>query len=145
MNRLLLGLSLEVKDTGRLGFDHAIDLPQHGIAHDNGAGYGLDLQPRREIDDVAMRGDTRALAAVYCPEHDGARREADTKLWTMAKFCLDPVGSIREPLLNLECRPARPQWPVFERGRCSEQGQDAVAGEILHGARVTVDGGGGEA
>src|SRR4029077_496187 len=131
MNLLLLALSLEVKDAGKLGIHYPLDLPQHGVAHDDRAGRGLGLKPRGKIDDVAMRGDAGAFAAVHRSEHDGAGGEADAKKRTMAQLCLDSVAGSRKAFLYLQRRATRPERSVFKRSRRAEQRQNAVASEIL--------------
>ena len=48
-----------------------------------------------------------------------------------AEFSFNAVAGGGEPLLDLERGTAGPQRPVLERGWRAEQGQDAVAGEVL--------------
>src|SRR5689334_13671669 len=144
MNRLLLAFALELEDTGRLAFDHALDLPQHGIAHDDAARGRLGLESRRKIDDVPMRGHASALAAVNRAEHHGTGRETDAKKRTMTELGFDAIGRLCKPVLNFERSAAGAQRTVFERGRRAKQSEDAIACKILDRTAMAMDRSGGQ-
>src|SRR6185437_9474621 len=139
IDRLQLALALQAKQPGRLGLDHALHLSEQRLAHDDGAGSGLVLQPRRQIYDVAMGRDAGALAAIDGAEHHRPGGEADPQSRAHAEFSLDAVAGGGEPLLDLERGTAGAQRPVLERGWRAEQGQDAVAGEVLDGPAMMMD------
>ena len=145
MGRLQVTLSLEAKHAGRFGLDHAFDLPEHGVAHDDGAGSGLDLKARGKIDDVAMRRDAGTLAASTAPSTTGPVVRLIRSCGRKPISASNPVAGIGEPCLNLESCPAGPKRPVFKRRGRTEESQDPITGKVLDAAAVVMDGRGGQA
>ena len=139
VDRLRLGFSLETKNSGGFGVDYAFHLPEHRLAHDYSAGCCFHLEASCKIDDVAMSRDIGALAAIHRPQHDGPSGEANPQLRTTTEFGFDLVSGIGKPFLDLERCTASSQRPIFKRDRRAEQGQHAIAGEVLHAAAVAMD------
>ena len=129
-NPLALPLQLELQPLAPL--EQAPDRAMRRVVDEDGARRGRRLQPRRDVHGVAKGCVLDPRTGADLPHHDGAGRGSHPDA-----EALDPPATphLARVLLHLADDAERaadaPLGVVLPRGRRAEEGEDAVAGEIL--------------
>ena len=100
----------------------------------------MALETRGRVHDVAGGAVLDAAPSTDRPHHDKAGLDADPDAEGLrVVLASDRLGVLGGPPLDLEPSKDGPLDVVLVRHRCAEEGQNAVAGDILHGSAEPFD------
>ena len=103
------------------------------------AGRGHLLEARGEVRGVALGGIVHAEVVTDAADHDGPRVDAKAHLEWPAPAPLNGLSVAGKIGLNIQRRLQRPHGVVFVADGSPEESHDAVAGELIDRAFVTMD------
>ncbi len=138
---LRLGPALDVVLAVEARLDEPFDQPLGRIA-DQAPAFGRErLQPRREVDDVADRGQ-RGVVALDLRDHRHAAGDARAHHRLLAEALRELPAPAGEGGVDRHRRAARAQGVVFLRIGNAEHRHDAVAGVAADRSAMVADGAG---
>jgi len=106
----------------------------------NAAGRRELLHARRQVRGLAHGGVVHAEVAADRAHHDLSGVDADADLHLHALRAAKLLRGAPHDVLHPERGIARPHGVIFMGERCAEEGHDAVAHHLIHGAFVSMDG-----
>src|SRR5437016_1098902 len=121
-----------------LGEEVAAHEPMRGLTNQDSARRRVRLQPRRQIDRLALCRVVHAEVVADLPHNDGARVQPDAHREVDPALAAQRLGILALRALDRDGRRHRPHRVILKGDRRPEERHDAIAGELVDRALVAV-------
>src|SRR5438132_2006282 len=122
-----------------LGDEVAAHEPMSGLTNQDSARRRFRLQPRRQIDRLALRRVVHAEVVADLPHDDGARVQPDAHREVDPALAAQRLGILALRALDRDGRRHCPHRVILVGDRRSEERHDAIARELVDRALVAVN------